>query len=238
VTPVMVEILLTRASIVLVLLTVVGIFARGRERMCWSFISFLLFSVTTNVLISSWPERFYTYSFYVVMMAVYGLARMCVATELAYWAFRAFPGARATARTLLLLILGTTTLAIVLFTAPPGSPGVKSAALQWMVQVHSRMITGAIWMLTATSLLVVWYHLPVHALHRAILLSYTSYLLVTVTGLNVLGRYGWQITHQVGVVDQLAWLVAATWFTRAAWRLEPHAETAPETASLLNAEGT
>ena len=51
--------------------------------------------------------------------------------------------------------------------------------------------TAALWLLTATALLVVWYQVPVHDWQRAIMLGLAPYLLVFVTLLDLLRRHGW-----------------------------------------------
>ena len=51
--------------------------------------------------------------------------------------------------------------------------------------------TAALWLLTATALLVVWYQVPVHDWQRAIMLGLAPYLLVFVTLIGLLQRHGW-----------------------------------------------
>ena len=59
--------------------------------------------------------------------------------------------------------------------------------------------TAALWLLTATALLVVWYQVPVHDWQRAIMLGLAPYLLVFVTLLDLLRRHGWTARSEIGV---------------------------------------
>ena len=70
--------------------------------------------------------------------------------------------------------------------------------------------TAALWLLTATALLVVWYQVPVHDWQRAIMLGLAPYLLVFVTLLEPapaprLGRGA----RRSGSLDTTAYLVPA-----------------------------
>ena len=59
----------------------------GRSRStCWR-------SSLGNILVTLWPARFFTPSFWVLKQGVYDALKMAVALELAWRAFDAFPGA-------------------------------------------------------------------------------------------------------------------------------------------------
>jgi len=191
-----------------------GLVARGRARLCWSFAAYLVAILVGNSLASLWPSHFYTPGFWVLKQAVYDALKMAVALELAWRAFEAFPGAMRTARRTLLVLLGASTLVLAALT--PSS----SYANLWDWQPSS--VTAALWLLTATALLVVWYQVPVHDWQRAILLGLAPYLLVFVTVLDLLKRRGWPALHATaGVVDSVAYLCLLSFWAWAAWRRDP-----------------
>lgn len=186
-----------------------GVLVRGRLRQCWTFPVYLMATLIGNSLVSLWPD-WYTPTVWIVKQSVYDLLKMAVALELAYRALRAFPGAWRTARVVLLLLLVLSS--VVLAAVTPRSSYVT--VWEWQPSV----VTAAVWLLTATALLVVWYHLPVHDWQRAIMLGLAPYLLVFVTLLDLLGRWGWEFRAAVGVVGSLAYLAVVLFWTHAAWR--------------------
>src|SRR4029453_1318140 len=91
----------------LIALTMAGIMKRGRLRLCRMFLLFLVVVVLTDMLPVFWPEKFwnppYGQAYYFLRESLHNVLRFAVALEIAYFAFRSFPGARSTARSLLLL---------------------------------------------------------------------------------------------------------------------------------------
>jgi hypothetical protein len=191
-----------------------GLVARGRARLCWSFAAYLAAILVGNSLASLWPSRFYTPEFWVLKQGVYDALKMAVALELAWRAFEAFPGAMRTARVAMLCLLGISTLSLGALTPP------SSYMTLWEWQPGSA--TAALWLLTATALLVVWYQVPVHDWQRAIMLGLAPYLLVFVTVLDLLKRRGWPALHATaGIVDSVAYLSLLAFWTWAVWRRDP-----------------
>jgi hypothetical protein len=211
---------------VLVVLTLVVIFVQRRQRLCWSFVGYLVAILIGNSLVTFWPDRFFDKQFWMLKQAVYDIAKLAVALDLADSAFRAFPGARATARFVLFCILAVTGAAII---------GV-SASTPFTVMVgewHPRILSGTIWLMTATAVLVVWYRLPVHSFQRAILMGFTSYLLVFTTVLNVLRAHGWDLRPQLNLVDTFAYAGVMAWWAYATWRADEKIAIAPQVLQRL-----
>jgi hypothetical protein len=205
------QLLLAHAVKVLVLFAIVGILHQRRHRLCWSFLVYLLAILTGNCLVSFWPQEFFAGWFWMLKQAIYDLAKLAVALDLAHSAFRAFPGARATARLVLFCILAVATAAII---GVPATAPFAVVVAEW----HPRILAGTIWLLTATAVLVVWYRLPVHTFQRAILLGFSSYLLVFTTVLNVLRDRGWDLRPQMNDIGTLAYAGVMAWWVYAAWR--------------------
>jgi len=190
-----------------------GLVARGRARLCWSFAAYLAAILVGNSISSLWPERFYTGSFWVLKQAVYDALKMAIALELAWRAFDSFPGAMRTVKGAMLALLAVSTLLLGVLT-PPSS---YMTLWEWQPGVA----TAALWLLTATALLVVWYQVPVHDWQRAIMLGLAPYLLIFVTLVSLLRRHGWAAAPEIGIVDTAAYLFLLGFWTWAAWRRNP-----------------
>ena len=107
------QVLIAHAVKVLVLLSLAGIVARHRVRLCWSFVAYLSTIVVSNTLISVWPDTFFAPSFYLLKQSLYDCLRLAIAVELGYRTFQAFPGAQSTARRVLFALLIVTSLALI-----------------------------------------------------------------------------------------------------------------------------
>src|SRR2546426_9828928 len=85
-----------------------GVLVRRRYRMWWFFTLFLAVTFVSTIMLVAWPSRFYTKGFWQAKETALNFIRFAMGLELAYRAFRAFPGALATARWALLFVLGVT----------------------------------------------------------------------------------------------------------------------------------
>ncbi len=192
-----------------------GVLRRGRFRVCRMFLLFLAVVYITDLLPIFWPERFFTSRFWLVRESLHNALRFAVALELAYFAFRSFPGARSTARALLLLLLGTT-LVTVLWASweLPSLPEYS----QILSRLQPRLLGGTIWLLTGIAALILWYRLPVDPMHKAILLGWVPYLLIFTTGLNLAATYGWnEFIPKANIVHTLAYFLLLSYWAWAAW---------------------
>ncbi len=212
------ELAIGHAVKVLVLVTIAGVFARRYYRLSWAFLAYLVAILIFNCLATFWPNQFYTRSYWLFMQSVWDVAKLAVALEFAYRAFRVFPGARAIARVVVFVVLATTTFVLVQYPAPSAAGSTEPAYTALVTMWHPRILSGTIWLLTATTFLVVWFHLPIHPFQRAVLLGLTPYLLVFTTLLNILRAHGWTIRSEVNLVDGLAYTAVAAWWAYASWR--------------------
>src|SRR5262249_48861222 len=139
--------------------------------------------------IITWPDQFWNRRFWVLKESVYSILKLAVALHLSYRAFRAFPGAGATARLLEFLVLGTTAWAV-LWNAPWHMESERAwldRSYAWQQAVQA----GTIWLFTSTALLITWYRIPMRAFQRAILMGFTAYLVVFSSLLHFLERKDW-----------------------------------------------
>jgi hypothetical protein len=195
--------------------TILGTVRRGRFRLCRMFLLFLVTVFVTDVLPEFWPETFYNQDFWLVRESLHNVMRFAAALELAYFAFRSFPGARSTSRSLLLLLL-TTTLASVL----GASWGFASLPVweEIIGQIQLPQLIGVVWLLMGIAVLILWYRLPVDRFHKAILLGWIPYLLIFSAGLKIAVLYDWETSIPwVNYVTTGAYFLLLTYLARAAW---------------------
>jgi hypothetical protein len=205
------ELLVNHAMKLVLIACVAGLFARKRAHLCWSFVAYLITTLVCNSLMSFWPEQFYRLWFYSLMQDLLQALKLAVAAELTYRTFRAFPGAAARVR----ILLAPVFFIPVLFASkvPPG------ASYQDIIQIYQPQLqTGVIWIITAITLLIAWYRVPVHAMHRAILIGFAAYLLIFTTLLNVLRDFGFEnLRSFIGTADGYAYVLLLGWWAYAAW---------------------
>src|SRR5712692_4416963 len=210
--------LLAYAGTVAMPVALTGAFARHRYRVWIFFPLFLAVSLVCTVLMLFWPRQFYTLDFWQGKENALNLLRFSMALELAYRTFRAFPGALATLRWVLLLVLVTTLFAVIAVS------GGGSDFQSFMADLQPRVLNGSIWLFTAIAALILWYRLPVDPFYKAILLSYVPFLLVFTVSMNAwaaLGAWtatGWQKAWFVTYAYQLAYLALMVHWSYAAWR--------------------
>src|SRR2546428_7471497 len=135
--------LLAYAGTVAMALALGGVFARRRYRIWLFFPLFLAVSLVCTVMMLFWPRVFYTRDFWQGKENALNLLRFAMALELAYRTFRAFPGALATLRWVLLLVLVTTLLAVLAVSG--GGNDFQS----FMADLQPRVLNGSIWVFTA-----------------------------------------------------------------------------------------
>src|SRR5262245_55216110 len=206
---------LTYLGILLVGVTILGIVKRGRLRLCRMFVLFLVVVCVTDILPTLWEAQFYTKDFWLFRESLHNVLRFAVALELAYFAFRSFPGARSTARALLLFLL-VTTLASVLWASWEFRRLPEFFEIIGQIQLPQLM--GIIWLLTGIALLILWYRLPVDRMHKAILLGWVPYLLIFTFGLKLAAAYGWnEVIPKVNYVTTGAYFLLLGFWAVAAW---------------------
>ena len=190
-----------------------GVFLRRRDRDCWSFPVYLVLVLAGDTLVFVWPDRFYVAWFWYLQQSIWDVAKLAIALEIAFRAFRVFPGARPVAQALLVLVMSATTAAIV---SLPSRLSHDAVVFDW----EPRVLTGTIWLMTALTMVVVYYRLPIRSFQLAILTGFVPYLLVFVTLLNVLRHHGWALRTWINAVDATAYVAVIVYWSWAAWRRE------------------
>ncbi len=191
-----------------------GVLVRARYRVWYLFALFVALTLAFALMTALWRSRFYTTGFWQAKETALNFVRFAMALELAYRTFRAFPGALATLRLTLLIVLVATLVAVLAVSGP-------SDYESFLANLHPRVLNGSVWLFSTIAALILWYRLPVDPFHKAVLLSYVPYLIVfslTMNVLGALGRAGWERAWALQYVNQLAYLALLVHWARAAWR--------------------
>ena len=203
----------------------VGLLVRRRAGRCYSFTVYVTAVLACEVLITTWPAVFHIWKFWVFKEILFIVLKFAIALELAARTFRAFPGARSTARGVTLLVV-LISLAAVLSLPPATNPDFPELARQ----VVPRILNGTIWLFTALAAVILWYRLPVDLFHKAILVGFVPYLLVFTVALNLLvvfeGRERWP--EMASYLQSVAYVLLLGYWGHAAWRPLEGRVRAPE----------
>jgi hypothetical protein len=214
-------------TVILLLLVLAGVLRNRLYRICRWLAPYLAAVATGDALILFWPDRCYNWNFWVLKETLYGALKLALATELAALIFSAFPGAAATARRASLLVL--VGIGGMLLAARPA--GVELYELA--AELHPRLANGTAFLFLAVWLLALWYRVPTHRFHRAILAGLASYLLVFTVLLQFLASRGWEPRHLASYGDALGYLAMLAYWSWEAWRSEPAGRASPEILTRL-----
>jgi hypothetical protein len=221
------RILLGHAVKIAIVIALVGLYRTGRSRRCLSVVAYLWVALLGNSLTTFWPEIFFEARFWSRRQALFDLLKLAMGLEVAWRAFAAFPGARATwDRLLAVSIVAGSSAAFLAVPRPP--------AYSVIFDLQPRIVAGTVWLFTITALIVVYYRIPLDDWHRAILLGLAPYQVVFTWLITSLHRPAWPL---VGFLEQVAYLAMIAWWARCAWRHEESLdEVSVETRRLLRLE--
>jgi hypothetical protein len=200
------------ASLALLVALLAGLFVRRLYRVCYSFPTWLLAVLAGDVLMFFWPERFYTWGFWMAKETAYAALKIAIAIEITVLAFQAFPSAGATVRRVLLGVL-LALLAFVLI-------GVRyDVALQDLArELQRRVANGVALVFCAAWAVVLYYRLPLHRLHRAILRGLVPYLLVFAAASTLTLVFGWDVRTAVNAAEAACWALMLAYWCGEVWR--------------------
>ena len=215
-------------------MALVGLFVRKRQSECWTLPVYLAVVLVWDTAQSLFPKQLFVWKVWVVQQWIYHFLHLVVALELARRAFKAFPGAAATARAIFLVILVVTGLSIFAAT-PPGTARGSSFSLAAVLVLQPKLINATIWLFVATSRLVMFFNVPVSDWHRSVSLGFSIYMVIAVTLLNLLKTFGIDIKQIVGFFDGSAYLALCSWFALRAWQPEEATEVVPDSVRRLAA---
>jgi hypothetical protein len=209
-----------------------GVLYRKRTSECRMFAVYLGVVLFCESAVAIWHEQLFVRSVWIVQQWIYDLCKFGIALELARRAFMAFPGARATARAVFLAILTITAISIFAAT-PPGKHGGSSFYLTVLLTIEPRLLNATIWLFVATARLVIFFNIPVSDWHRRISLGFAGYLVVFVTGLNLMRSFGLSVHPVIGLLDGSAYLTLCTFWAWSAWQPAEATEVVPASVRRL-----
>lgn len=201
----------TAASILAIAAVLAGLKARRLLRASYFWVLYLLAVLVGEGLILGWPQRFYTWSFWQLKETLYALLKLATAVELGLLTLGSFPGGRRRAQQWTLGILVLALLAVSL----PVQPGpVWSIALELIPRLSNAtaLLFAAVW------LLVLYYHVPLHRIHRAILRGLAAYLVLFTFAARVVGALGGQGLAFGRYLDSTAYVAMCLYWAWEAWR--------------------
>jgi hypothetical protein len=202
-------------SVTLLTIVLAGLFRRRLYRFCYTFPAYLLAVWLGDVLQLVAPEIFYVWWFYATKEPLYAVLKLVVALEITALAYQAFPAAHAAARRAILAVL--VALLPLLTIGVPYGPDFPTLVREF----QKRLTFGTILVFCATWALVLWYHLPLHRLHRAIIRGLVPYMLVFAAANELTLTFGWNIRDAVNTADALAWNLMLAYWAWEVWRTPP-----------------
>ena len=226
---------ITGVSTLLLSLLLIGLFARGRARYCFSFTVYVGVVMLTDTLVLLQPDRFFNWSFYLVKEAVLNLLKLAVTIELAVRAFQAFPAAGQKVRGALVVVLVVTAVAV--WMAPTGevatSGGRDARAADLVLSLQPRITNGTAWLFGAIFVLILYYRVPLHPMHKAIAAGFMAYLLLFTVALDVIRRAEPGLAGTMRYAHILAYTLLEIYWVRAAWRQDDRPGVDPGVVSRL-----
>jgi hypothetical protein len=210
------QLFVLRASTAILAMTIAGMLVRRRASDCWSFLAYCMAAAGGGFMVATWPDRFWTFSFYVLKESVYSFLKMVVAIEVAAKMFRPFVGARPVMLGGLGLVL-LATLAT-LATAPHAAADAPHAYLIQLGAIQAQWNAGTIWLFTLPALLAGWYHLPIRPFHAQVSIGFGLYLGISAPLLQLVATYGPSWYPYLAGVDPVAYTATAGIWCLAAWR--------------------
>jgi hypothetical protein len=223
-------------SQILVFTTLIGLFVRRHVTTCKAFGLYLLvvLAADTAMLMDALFLKsgiFYTRLFWVSKEVLLNGLTITLMLELASRVFGRFPGARATARVLMYVVL-VLTLASVAWASGALSLGFESLA----GELQPRIVTGTTWVFAAIAAVVVWYRLPIETMPKAILMGVVPYLIFNYLILALWTANRWPAHGWMASLDTWAWTLLLVYWARSAW--QPFREIMPGRSPVPAVQGS
>jgi hypothetical protein len=200
------------ATLALAAAILVGLVYRGYYRLCWSFAAYLAVYLASSVLMLLVPDMFYTRQFWLYKESTLNALKFGIALELAWKTFRAFPGALATVRATVFVVLAATLGAVLTVPAPREFDSIAG-------ETQARIVNGTVWLFTGIAAVILWYRLPVNPFHKTLLIGFVPYLFAFTVVLQLFRTYGFDELAMVNnYLYPIAYLVVLSYWCFGAWR--------------------
>lgn len=205
---------LSHLSLAVLGIVVVGLCVRRRVKMCLTFVAYAILTMTTGLLIALWPDRFWVFTFYSMKETGLVVLKVLVAVEIWQRTFASFERARL--RVGLLLVVALLAMAWAVLAAPAD----RHPYEELLGIVIPRQQAGALALYAIVVAAAHWHRVPLHPLHRAILVGFGAYLTVYTLLLSVMGLQGasaWAV-ELCSTLDGATYTATGVWWAWTAWR--------------------
>ena len=189
-----------------------GLIVRGRLGRCLAFTGYLTSVFVTTLLALAQPEVYLQRVPWQRLQIVYASLRHVMALELAYHTFKAFPAARRLARTFLWAMTFLALAAPFMFGSDLTDHDVVS------FQVLPRMSLAAMGLFAGLGALILWFHLPIDPMHKAIIMGIVPYLLLYSALLTLTRDIGKDVLDWINLLNTIAWNALLIFWAWVAWR--------------------
>jgi hypothetical protein len=151
--------------------------------------------------------------------------KFLLALEIAGRVFQRLPTARASFAVGFLVAL----VAIAAAIAPTVGADVETVAKVGL----PRLLYGTALAFAGLLCACLWYHVPLHPIHKAVLLGLVPYLLAFTVVLQVLETFGWVARGLANHINTIAFVSLLAFWARVAWRPFIAAEVSPTVLMFL-----
>ncbi len=212
-------------GLVLMTALLIGLLARGGARVCPSFAVYAAAVLLTNLPLIVKPQL-YGWEFYLAGEVAHALLKLVLAGELGWRMFAHLPGARASLAAGLLLVV-TLTLAAVLLAPLGAQPHVVAQT------ALARLLHGTAWIFGALLAAKLYYRIPVHPLHQAILRGFVPFLLTFTVALGLFETFGWDVRLPASYAYTTTYMAMLVYWNLVAWRRPELPDALPEVVRKL-----
>jgi hypothetical protein len=198
--------------LLLIPFVLVGLVRKRLYRASRLLLAYLMVVWLGDALPVLWPEHFFVWTFWQLKETALGAVKLGIALEIAILAYGSFPRAAANVMRGLLVVLVIGLCAIVAAT-PHGAP-VKELARQLL----PRLANVTVLVFCVVWGMIIWYRIPLHFMHRALLRGFVPYLLVFAAARGLVISWGWQIVPFVNLADTIAYDLLLVYWAWEVWR--------------------
>ena len=215
------------AVVALIVLILIGLGNRRRLAACVSWTLYLLAVAASDTLIAGDPGRFYRQSFWMLKEIALNLLKFAIVLELMVRVFGHFPTAYVSVRRAVAAVVAI--LGVLVASALRQGTGHLS-----LVGTVMPVVTDAtVWLFVALGAYCLWYHLPLDAVHKAILVGLVPYMLIFSVVLRAIGRLGVERADAFNAAAPHAYLCVLAYWAVVAWRRGSEDDAGTRVARLV-----
>jgi hypothetical protein len=215
-------------AVILICVVLAGLFVRRRAASCWSFVAYLVAVALADLLIVSWPHRFWRQDFWIFKESVHNVLKLATALELMVRVFQPFPTAYVAVRRVVLLAVAG--LAVLVWSSLRHGTGY----IPVVGRLNPHVYDMTVWILVGLGGYCLWYHLPLDSLHKAILIGWVPYLLVYSVMQRSLAAFGWERGYLFNRTSPIAYLLLLAYWAHVAWKPAAGGDAGTRVGRLLD----